>query len=721
MTQPDTTQSAQTLADKLKSVHVGLRQDLEVSRHVFRDGVRYVIRDPISFDTHSFTAEDYRVVVSLRQQKPLGEIFDALVASGDLAADREEAFYGFVLSVHRLGFLSLPISDDKGLYQRYERKQAAQRKSLRWAFMSWQMPLWNPDRFLGSTIRYTGWLFTRWALFAWIILMCAAGSVAAARWSDLSSSITHIFAAEQLVGMWFVLIVLKVFHELGHAYACKKFGGRVPEIGAYFIMMTPCAYMDASASWGFKHRWQRIVVTLGGMYIESIIAAIALFVWASTEPSVMNAMAYQILLLSSVVTIAFNINPLMRFDGYFLLCDLIGMPNLRAQASRTVSAVCNRMFLGIRTPCPDVKWGGKIALFTYGISSAIYKTSLVLGIASMIAMKFFLVGVAVAGVYFSKAVGGFVFKVTRFLWFSPDTAPVRGRAIALSCVILVAVPAVVAFVPVPGSINALGIVAYEHEHVLTVREPGFLDDVVVWPGDTVEQGQPVAQLSNPMVAIRLTSAASALVSADTEIRMLRREPKSEASDAQSHARFELLQSKYNLASQRQHDLSVSSANAGRIVKVVDSTHIGSYLQQGTELARVGSGRVRVEVLIDERELTDARIAVGDSVECRSRLMPEQLIHGVIESVASIGSNLVEQKGLTTHAGGPIPVDPSSGRSDRAWYCVVVSLQPADLQMLPTDQWIGSHVVVRFPARETTLGWRVLRRILHFKNKLETNE
>lgn len=713
-------QAQPSVADRLRAACIGLRQDLEVSRSVFRDGVRYIVRDPMSFETHSFTAEDYRVLVSLRQQSALGEVFERLVASGELTKDREDAFYAFVLSVHRLGFLSLPISDDKGLYAKYERKKAAQRKALRWAFMSWQMPLWNPDRFLERTIRYVGWLYTRWAMFGWCVLMFVAGSVAYQRWGDLSNSLTGILAAEQLVGMWFVLIVLKVFHELGHAYACKRFGGHVPEIGAYFIMMTPCAYMDASASWGFKHRWQRIVVTLGGMYIESIIAAMALFVWASTEPSMVNAMAYQILLLSSVITIAFNINPLMRFDGYFLLCDIIGIPNLRAQANRALNSTLNRYLLGITTPCPDVKLGGKIALILYGISSTVYKTSLVLGIASMIAMKFFLFGVAIACVYVTKAVAGFVLKTTRFLWFAPETAPVRLRAIAISCVLLIAIPCVVAFVPISTAVDAQGVLTFEHEYVVTARESGFLDAILVRPGDTVLANQMVAHIDNPIVAVQLDSALSALQSTEAQIRMLRQQPKGAGSDAETEARHEALSVRRDVANEALNELSVAATAEGRVLSALNATHVGSYVPAGSEVARIGAGRILVEAFIDERDVTSADVAVGDTVVCRSRLMPEHEIRGTVESISQFGTHEISRPSLTIPDGGTVPVDPSTRIAERAWYLVVVSLQPADFVGIQLDQFVGSHITVRLPTEQSTMGWHALRRLLQFRDRLEVS-
>ena len=166
-------------------------------------------------------------------------------------------------------------------------------------------------------------------------------------------------------------------------------------MGAYLIAFTPCAYVDASAAWGLPQLRQRVVVSLAGMYLESIVAFFALLVWSWTDDLLISSCAHQIVVLSTAVTVLFNINPLMRYDGYYVLSDVTGTPNLRQRSLEEVQSMFKRIdgdpFLREqRTDRSD--WFLRI----YGMLSAIYKVSLVLAICTMIALKFYLVGMGLA-------------------------------------------------------------------------------------------------------------------------------------------------------------------------------------------------------------------------------------------------------------------------------------------------------------------------------------
>ena len=320
------------IAQRLGRSQVGLRPELEVSRHVFRGRVSYVVRDPITFESHRFSQHDYEIVTALHAEHPLAEVFARLVDEEKLEANEEDAFYRFVISLHRLGFLNLPIPDGKRLYERYLANEQ-QRRMKRWmAMFFYQLPLVNPDHFLDRTVRWVRPLFSPMALFLWCGLIASAIFVAVRRFDEISASVGDTFAAQNLPALWLTIIVLKFFHEFGHAYATKAFGGHVPEMGAYLIVFTPCAYVDASAAWGFSKKWHRMFVGLAGMYFELAIAAVALLAWAATGPGMMQALLFNVVMLASVVTVGFNINPLMRFDGYYVLSDYLEFPNLRQRA-----------------------------------------------------------------------------------------------------------------------------------------------------------------------------------------------------------------------------------------------------------------------------------------------------------------------------------------------------------------------------------------------------
>ena len=409
-------QDRRPLADTLRSVHVGLRKDLQVSRHVFRGAVSYIVRDPMTFQSQRLDLGDYELFVSVHTSSSLFEIFNSLVERGKLSKGDEERFYQFVLSLHRLGFLRLPVSDDKLLYQRYLVRQRAKRREKLMGFLFLRIPLWNPDAFLDRTIHRARPLFGTPALILWTLLMISAGYVAAVNWHELLRPDQGVLVAGNLPLLWVTLIVLKILHELGHAYACKHYGGHVPEMGAYLIMFTPCAYMDATASWGFSRKGERLIVCFGGMYVESFIAAIAVFVWAATEQSLIHSLAYNVIFLASVVTILFNINPLMRFDGYYILSDLVEIPNLRQRSTRHVLSVLKRLLLGLKAATESGGRRLRATLLTYGVALSMYRAALLVTIAAVLIFKLHTVGLLLGGGFLAATGIGIVRSLMKYLW-----------------------------------------------------------------------------------------------------------------------------------------------------------------------------------------------------------------------------------------------------------------------------------------------------------------
>ncbi|MFN8707993.1 MAG: hypothetical protein ACK526_10205 [Planctomyces sp.] len=235
------TESPPSLAERLKHVRVGVRHELEVSRQILNGTPAYIIRDPVSFQTLRLTPEDYQIFTALTPEEELSAICQRLMHDGTLEDDQADAFYEFVLRLTRHGLLTLPVSDGPGLYRRFQRRSAAEFRSKFTGFLSLRVPLYSPDEFLKRTLRYIAPLFTRTAFLIWLIAMITSGYVVHLRWNEFQNPVDTISVTSNLPVLWTLLIVLKVIHEFGHAYACRRFGGCVPEMGALFVVFTPCA------------------------------------------------------------------------------------------------------------------------------------------------------------------------------------------------------------------------------------------------------------------------------------------------------------------------------------------------------------------------------------------------------------------------------------------------------------------------------------------------
>ncbi len=505
---------SESLAGRFGSVQVGVRQDLEVSRHVFRGTPAYVVTDPMTFQSHRLEVTEYAIFEAITPSRALSDIFEDLVKREVMTRDSEEAFYRFIVTLHRFNFLNLPVSDDKLLYRRHEMRQRARRTERLTSFLFLRIPLINPDRFLQSTINYVRPLFTRWFFAVWMVLMLVAGTVAFHQGDRLFQPVEGVLLTHNLPLLMVILVGLKVLHEFGHAYACKHFGGYVPEMGAYMIVFVPCAYVDASASWSFTRVRERVIVCLAGMYIESICAAVATLVWAASPPGLLRDVAYNVIFLAGVVTVLFNINPLMRYDGYYVLSDLLQIPNLRQRSIHHVLCTLKRTFLRIRVDAKSVPPRLSAILFCFGVGSGIYRFLVLAGIATLVAMKMGLVGLALGLLLLGRTIYGTLQRFCKYLWFGQETAPIRFRAVALSLLVIVGIPSLIFLVPIRSDVFATGVLACAEE--TTVRAPvgGFLTHTAVQAGQQVSPGDVIVQLQDDEVLEAVASAKTQVQASD---------------------------------------------------------------------------------------------------------------------------------------------------------------------------------------------------------------
>ncbi len=700
-----------SVVERLRNVTVGVREDLEVTRHLFRGKPAYVIRDPMTFQSHRLDPGDYAIFISIAPDRPLGRIYQGLVESGVIEADSEELFYQFIVTLHRINFLNLPIADDKLLYKRYIARKRAKRKQKLLGALFLRIPLVNPDAFLDKTIRYARPVFSRWFFGLWLCLMAAAVFVAMTNAGRLVEPVQGVLAAHNLALMWATLIVLKVLHELGHAYACKYFGGYVPETGVYLIVLTPLTYVDASSVWGFSRRRDRLMVCLAGMYFESMVAAAALFTWAATTAGVVHDIAYNVIFLASVVTVLFNINPLMRYDGYYALTDLLEIPNLRQRSTKYVISVFKRIGLGMPIPDSPRSLPLRALLLVFGIASNIYRMVIILVISALVASKMFLVGLGIAVSYVTGVTVSIFRRMIEYMWFSPQTQPVRVRAVAVSLVVMVMLPLAILLVPIRSNVRAVGVVGTEREAVIRARVDGFVERTHAEPGQLVRQGALVVELVHDA---RLEAIAQARTQVEvSEIRHSAYQVADPVRARQEQQNSTVYRLELDRRRAELDDLKVEADITGRIVHCLDRRNWGQFVRTGEPLAMIAAGCWQVRAILTEQQVADARPAVGDAVNVRAAAMPGCDLRGVIARIVPAGSRRVEDESLTQLGGGGIAVDPLTRQAGQPYFEVAVNLPVCDAQPLRH----GMSCDLRFGAAADSLGTILIRHLMRFSSKL----
>lgn len=669
--------SKEPIAPRLRQAQVGLRPDIEVHRHVFRGEVSYVFRDPMTLAVHKLTEADYQLCAVLSEDRPLGEAFELLVAQGSIDREDEESFYQFILSLHALGFLSLPVPDDQSLYKRRQQKIKAKRSQRLMGFLFMQVPLINPDSFLDRTKHLARWAFTKWALMVWSVVVGSALLLLLKNWGAFFTPIGDVFTPERLMGMWFSLVVLKVIHEFGHAYACKILGGEVPEIGAYFIAGTPCAYCDCTSSWGFTKRIQRLIVVLAGVYVELFIAALAIFVWAIAPSASVRLIAFDIVVVAGVATVLANLNPLMRFDGYYILSDLLEIPNLRSTAQRRAVALVKRMFVGV--PMPARRTGPALDAFLilFGVLSALYKITIVMGISALLATKFLYLGIGLAVFYGATEFYRVGKSVGNYLIHSEEANAHRIRAGVLASLLFALAPAFLVFVPVPHPVKALGTVGLEHESAYYASADGLLATLGAEPGQRLTPGGLIAELENPVLVQNL-----ALAQFEHDQATLMSEALLAENPAESAIHREAAHAALAAYTQQKHELDrlrIVADSEAIVLDTLSQGDKGRHLASGDLVAQVGSGDWVIRGLIREASLSHVNIQIGDQIRFRSASAPGETITATVTHLGQLGSSAIRHETLTAVGGGDIPISPLTGEAHEPYFEIeAVVTGPADL-------------------------------------------
>lgn len=702
------------LEDTLADTTLLARQDLEVSRHVFAGKVTYVLRDPITFESHKFTKVDYELFVAMNADRPLCEVLDLVVAKQLVDTTEKDEFYRFAANLVQLGLIGLPSPDGKTLFARSKRRVQAVRNGMLKNFLFQQIPLFNPDRFLDRTIHLVRPLFSRSCAVLWCIGALVAIAIVARRWTEFTDPLADMLTLKNAPMLWGILFGLKFFHEFGHSYACKHFGGTVPSMGIYLIAGNPCAFVDASAAWGFPNRMHRILVSLGGMYFESIVAIFAVFVWAlSSSPGIQSA-AHHIVFMASAVTLLFNANPLMKYDGYFIACDLTGNPNLRQRATKELQRLLKRWLVGVDVEGPKRLSRRGLGLIAYGIASSIYKFFVVIGISCMVATKFAALGLAMSGFYIVSTLYGLYSTAFRYLWTSPEVRPVQTRARICSYALLLGLPLLL-LIPIPTTTRSTGLLTTTDEIEIATETAGIVQSVLSTPGQDIERNQPLVVLQNQsLVAASMVGLAKFELTSRTKAVELQVDRTKAAKTSQ---RMDYLLEKSRQSIQQTDALAVRTKQAGIVMTCLPKNHTGQFLPAGSTVAVIGRGDWQVRCLADAATMLAAQPQVGQSVSLRLTAQANIKLHGKITRIAEMGDRQVRDESLTHLAGGRIPVNPISREASEAFFEILVKIDDDHAKNLTLMH--GMTVDVRMYRQTEIIALTLYRRITRFINQVMT--
>jgi putative peptide zinc metalloprotease protein len=493
---------------RVANQRICLRPGVRVRRQNFRGERWIVLENPFSNQYFRLRPAAYEFVARLRPGCTVEQVWQQCLDRFPDDAPSQESVIQLLSQLYFANLLQYDLATDSAqLFQRYKQRKQRETGFRFLNIMFMRFPLLDPDRFLVRILPWIGKLISPAGALLWVLVVGLAGKVAVDNFDALRVEGQSVLAPGNLFLLYLGLVFIKTIHEFGHALFCRKFGGEVHVMGVMLMIFTPMPYVDATSSWSFRDRRQRVLVGAAGMIVELFVAALATFVWARTAPGTVHNLAYNMMFVASVSTLIFNINPLLRFDGYYILSDLLEIPNLNQRALGQLRHWCEGRLFGVKPsegPANTRREAGW--LVTYGITSGIYRVIVFTGVLLAVADRFLIIGIVMAIVCAISWVTVPLVRFVKYLSSSPKLERVRSRAVGVTAGALVVLLVLLGVVPFPHSFRAPGVVKAAERTQVANETAGRIEVLLVKPGATVHRGQPLLRLQNHELELELVAA-----------------------------------------------------------------------------------------------------------------------------------------------------------------------------------------------------------------------
>lgn len=480
---------------------VGLRSCVRLTRQFYRGEHWYVLQDPFGNQYFRLRPAVYEFVARLSGKKTIQEVWEQCLALFPDDAPGQSEIISLLAQLFHANLIQSDLpADSAQLFERHRKRRTQETQARLLSIMFARFHLLDPDRFLARTLPLVRPLMGWSGLGLWLLVMLGGIKALVDHAPELMDQTQAILAPGNLPLLYLALVLLKTLHEFGHAYVCRHYGGEVHDMGVMLLIFTPLPYVDATSAWAFRERWKRVLVGVSGLMVELFVAGIAAMVWGATGAGTLNALAYNMVFIASVSTVLFNANPLLRYDGYYILSDLLDQPNLHGRATKLWRHLVEKHAFGLReglaTENPAGSRADAVGLAVFAALSGVYRVIVFGGILLFVGSRFLLIGVIMAAICAVSWVATPILKLICYVASEPRLHRARLRATAVLLAALFLVLFFFGILPFPVSVIAPGMIrAVQHAQVAG-ESAGHLTEILAPPGTWVTAGQALLRLQD---------------------------------------------------------------------------------------------------------------------------------------------------------------------------------------------------------------------------------
>ena len=501
-----------TLADSMISsasrpLALRVRPDLITKQQHYHGTSYWIVKDPVGLNYYRFHDEEYAILSMLDGQTSMEKIKERFERQFTPQRIDFQDLQQFIGTLHRSGLVT---SEASGQGRRLrERRDQKKKRELLGKFtnvFAIRFRGFDPERLLKWMYRYTKWIYSPVTIGVCLAMGLIALMLVFSNFDIFRAKLPtfhQFFGPHNWIYLGITLALVKILHEFGHGLTCKHFGGECHELGAMLLVFTPCLYCNVSDSWMLPNKWHRVAIGAGGMFVELTLASIATFIWWFTDStSLINNICLSVMFICSVSTLLFNGNPLLRFDGYYIVMDILEIPNLRQKCSEVLKRFAIGVCLGIEQPDnPFLPQRRKFLFALYTIAAVIYRWVVVLSILWFLnkvlePYGLQVIGRAIAMVGLFGLVIHPLYKMAKFFYVPGRMNKMKKQRLVATVGVVSAVVAAVVFVPLPYYVTCSFIIEPRDAKVVYAAVPGKLETAEAELGQTVAPGEILARMDD---------------------------------------------------------------------------------------------------------------------------------------------------------------------------------------------------------------------------------
>lgn len=640
-----------------------VREDLRLSQgRPAPDGSPiWLVHDPLTQRYHELDLVGF----TLLSQAPGCTSPEEVSTKASVACSQAITVDDVNLFVRQMEAAGLTAGQSQNWRSLWTRQQAQKHGVFTWMLHNYlfiRVPLFRPQNFLKATLPLAMALVGRAFLTVLVLVTLAGLYLVSRQWDEFARTFLHFLTFEGAGGYLAALFAIKALHELGHAYAATRFGCRVPTMGVAFMVLAPMLYTDVTDAWRLTSKRERLLIDAGGVLVELSVAGLATFAWALLPEGVLKSICFFVATTSWIMSLAINLSPLMRFDGYYILTDLLDIPNLQQRAFALMRWRIRRTAFGIAEVRMENWSAGREALvFIYGLAVTLYRFVLFTGLAVLVyTVTFKLLGILL----FAVEIGWFVLKpvfAEMIVWWNLRRPISRSpRSYLTGTATITALGLFV--VPWSGRMELPSIMEPVTSYHLSTTIAGQIADIEVAPGANVVAGQILVRLEAPRLEseLRLTDSKITFVRFRQSRRLVDQTDRREALVLEQQL-ASLQQKRVGLERERA-DLVVRAPMAGHIVDLAEDLHAGRWIGKGFDLGTlVSDAGMQVRGYVGEPAIM--RLAEG----AQGRFIPEDMsqpqMDVVVSGIAAAASTVLDIPYLSSAHGGAISVRPERDHTE----------------------------------------------------------